>query len=538
MLSGIRAPACVAAAALMAANSQAAAQGLPPYHVQGSDSWLGAVSEALETAKASIDPVFPLGDLVYDGSGFVLSYDDPGSVSAENQMVGNVQSLGPMSRNFKSDTLDAHPTWTPSVQNAAGIDAAVWLVRSRAGRIVDLTVPTNGPDPRGVANPRYAARNDPTVVGTFGVQGSGYTQLLEVVLSGVDGSGTVPACSDPRRVQAVVDLAAAMNVATIAHIYRLDDNSGTTLTIREKLQVSRFCNCWARGVLGNQGGVNTNLNNQDFDPIRRACPEPGLNNPTACTDMTTGLACQASDGNPNCTQGLAVALSVGDPGHGDVTEAMAYRVANDLTGSTMGYAGRAGARLGINTTAPTINTIGFSDTNIRLDQYMLSRLVFIHHAPENDDLGMWDAGGPAQAAQELVLFQWLTDLDGTNNADGAPGRCHLDPILSRWGFLPCTDRCDNTPIPPNLCGKTPFYPSTTFTPSCAPFDSNGGPSWGHAAIAKTSQPTCCSTNADPVAGACPAVANLPRNSACTQDADCAPGLQCNDGYGILINVCN
>jgi hypothetical protein len=535
MLSKKNTQVFAAVAALTAWTGQAvAAPTNPPFHLRGSDTWFDVITEALATAKTNM---FAVADLVYDGTG---------SGNAETQMLNNLQSIGPMSRNFKASVVGnggSHVGWAPTVQNAGGLDAPVWFTRTNAGRITDLSLPINGNDPSGVANPKYAAPNDKNAVGTFGTPGSGYTQLLGIVLAGVDGSGTVPACADARRVQAVADLAAKNNVFSIAHIYRRDDNSGTTTTIQEKLQVGRFCNGYARGVLGTNQGVNTNLNNQDFDPIRRPCPAPGGANETTCTDMTTGLACKASDNNVNCTQGLVVALSVGDPGHTDVTESIAYRVANDATGSTMGYAGRTGVKLGINTTGPTINTIGYTDTNIRLDQYMLSRVLFIQYASDNTDLGVPGAGIPGgggmnQFNQEATFWNWLTDPTGAINTDGAPGRCHLDPILDKWGFLSCTTDCQTTPTAPNLCAKTPFFTASSFPAQCGPYSGSGGPAWGYGAITNTAQAACCSTGGAPdVNKNCPAVGNLPANSACTKAADCAMGLGCSDAAGIGINIC-
>ena len=44
----------------------------------------------------------------------------------------------------------------------------------------------------------------------------------------------------PAQGQAVLDLAAAQGVTTIDHFYRRDDNSGTTNTIFEKINVGYF----------------------------------------------------------------------------------------------------------------------------------------------------------------------------------------------------------------------------------------------------------------------------------------------------------
>jgi hypothetical protein len=174
--------------------------------------------------------------------------------------TGDKQCIGPMSRNFNASVTTAHPTWSSAV---IGLDAVVIVEQRRLGHMRNLALPVKG----GVIDPNTSPSNF-----TLFQPGSGYTQILEIILAGTDGSGSVAACSDPRRINAIADLAAMQGTAsgTINHFYRLDDNSGTTDTIKEKLHIQRFCNGAARGSLGSNT-ANPNLNNQDFDPIRRPC---------------------------------------------------------------------------------------------------------------------------------------------------------------------------------------------------------------------------------------------------------------------------
>src|SRR5262249_28452725 len=155
---------------------------------------------------------------------------------------------------------------------------------------------------------------------------------------GVDGSGSAAACSSPKRVQAISDFSAAFGVPIVRHFYRRDDNSGTTDTFKDKINVGRFCNGAAVGVLGTNK-THPNLNNQDLDPIRRPCDvsNPGVREQVACTDLSTGLSCNTNA--PSCTQGLVTALSENDTSISDITVTIATRAGSDATGLTVGYAG-------------------------------------------------------------------------------------------------------------------------------------------------------------------------------------------------------
>jgi hypothetical protein len=510
---------------LAAASGSASAQTAPPpWNLYGSDTLFDIMTQSIANAQAKGVP--GTANLAYAGGG---------SGNAENQMKANVQSIGPMSRNFRPTTVTSHPNWAPAVRNVVALDAAVIVSKNTARRCKNMNLPLLASDPT------KAAANDNTLPFTFGTPGSGYSQLLEIVLSGTDGSGSVAACSDPKRIQALQDLAACSGIGTISHFFRRDDNSGTTDTFKDKVVVGRFCNGTAVGLLG-ANATNPNLNNQDLDPIRRPCPNPGTRLATTCTDMTTGLACSYADGNPNCTQGLIVALSMGDDGSTDVTTTIAARVAADATGATMGYAGREAVRqTGSPTAGIFINTNSFSDAIVRLDQYMLSRRLFLQYGNDITDLGAPTAlspaggGGAAQLAAELSLYNYMTDPAGSASPDGAPGRCNTDPVAKAYGFIPCLDNCLLTPTgSSNLCSKTPFAtvpsPPSACIPSSGAWASDGG-------VACAAGTTCCSTGAAcPTSGVCPAAIARPTNSACSKSSECASG-SCGNFIGIGINVC-
>ena len=471
-----------AALAAMSFGQQAYGQAAPPWNLNGSDTWHDVIVQALTTANANCpgtNLTNTISNLVYLGGG---------SGTAETNMGNNAQSIGPMSRNFKQAVLTAHPTWAPTLQNVGGLDAVVIITKNTTKRIKNIQLPT----PVGVSN--QAATNDPLAACSLGVTGPCYTQLLEVVLSGIDGSGSVAACSDQRRVQAVLDLAAAQGVTTIDHFYRRDDNSGTTNTIFEKINVGLFCNGRARGILGTNL-VNHNLNNQDMDPIRRPCPAITAGtypNATTCTDMTTGLACTAADGNPHCTQGLVVAISDPDPGGTDVTTSIGKRVGNSTAGTVMGYAGREGKDQP-NATAPYINTNSYSDALVRLDVYMLSRRLYFQYGPDITDAnplpGATLGGGANQVATELEFYKWATDEVG-NNCNGAPGRCNLNSILLQYGFIACMDDCTATVPPTNLCNKQPYPAGASTVTNCFPANTNGVSTYASVACTATAGSVC------------------------------------------------
>jgi len=595
--------------------------------LKGSDTLFDIITDSINAARTA--GISGSKNLFYDGSG---------SGNAENQMkfVGNsganlgtalgVQSIGPMSRNFRPGVIDGasqgfvarvasgtaaqqgasgHVAWAPTCTNVVGLDAAVFLTRlSGAGSgcknlsfntFVDNAIPASAVT--------RAKVNDGTLPTAFG-NGAAFNSLtstvnysneMMVVLGGVDGSGTIAACSDPRRIQALQDLAGCMGVDHIEHLFRRDDNSGTTDTWKDRIIVTassadgrypfvggRFCNgqsiggingatpqqgicsvtrtktCFVNEDCGGTEVCQFNLNNQDFDPVRRSCvPPDSTHAPTSCTDYVTGKPCQAGDGNANCTQGLVIALTDTDPGGPtDITTSIAARVKNDSAGQTVGYAGREAAApgrgtrgLSINTTTP-LGDVGAG--NVRRESYLLSRRLFLQNGADptagltaddliNDQAGpniSITGGGTTQVNAEQAFYTF------------AVNHSNVDSIVSNRGFITCAPTSGSDPcgLSNNLCAKTPAAaiaaPLSAYTPNGS-FGASGaggtksinstGFVWnGTTAVAAACTGTgLCASGLGCVSLACPATAKLPSNSACTQDADCTSG-HCVDGLAIGI----
>lgn len=496
------------------------------YHIEGADVLTDVASQTIADARGKQIP----------GS-FSLVFDGVGGRVAESQMLAagpagalGAQSIGPMDRNFTSLALGPHAAWSPSIRNVIGLDAISLVVRSGGARCANLTLPLRADDFS------RAAPNDPNTPFNFGQSGSGYTQILGILLGGVDGSGSAAACASARRVQALFDLATCNSGANITHIFREDDNSGSAELLRDKLGIQRFCNGSAPGVLGSNAS-NLNLNNQDLDPIRRPCAVSQVfQTQSTCTDTATGAPCNSS--SSTCTQGLVVALSTPDPGFSSVTLSIANRVALDPTAQTMGLAGRPAVRLqSAQTASVAINTNPPTDALVRSGSYLLSRRLFLQYGSDINDraaTALASGSGAAQVTAEFNLYQYMTDPNGSVSPDGAPGRCNVDPLLIRYGFVTCTTDCTPPSGASNLCASTPF-PITAAAPSaCVPASGT----WTYGAVGCQSGQICCSTGAAcPVNGQCPVANNRSENSACSLDVDCAPGLSCQDLGGGL-NVCS
>ena len=440
-----------------------------------------------------------------------------------------------MSRNFRPSIVGpggSHVLWAPNLRNVLGLDAAVIVTNATGLRVNNLMLPEKD------LTHMVASLNTDPDGGTYSWTRTNYTQVLEIILSGTDGSGSTVACASPRRIQAMQAFAAMQHTltGTLNHVYRRDDNSGTTDTFKDRVQVQRFCNGAARGVLGTNI-INANMNNQDLDPIRRPCdpPLPGMT-PTPCTDLTTGLACLDDTTNPNCTQGLVVPISQGDVGYPDATDTIASRVAQDT--ESIGYAGREGVFgpgwTGL-TGGPSINKMPFSDSIVRSISapYMLSRRLFLQFADadgdpstsvsSNTDVGF---GGANRVAAEMRLYDWMTAETGVPSTSG---RCHTDPLMRAHGYLSCEANCatDIGSDPDNFCNG-PYDPVPATPAACIPYSASGGPAWAGAAVTCAAGSVCCSTNA-----ACPAISvstpGLCSNAlttACQVNTDCPTGGTC------------
>jgi hypothetical protein len=614
--------AVVAALAGVASRAEAACDangnptgGGPCYRLKGSDTLFDIMTKAINDARTLSVP--GASDLFYEGSG---------SGNAETQMrtatatgIG-VQSIGPMSRNFRPSVIDplspdftkrclnstdpgctaaaptasGHAAWAPTAANVVGLDAAVFVVKNTVlldnldfVTFVDNAVPTAF---------RKAVRNNSALQTDFGngaafnnlASNVNYSNIMSIVLAGYDGSGTIAACADPRRVQAIQDLAGLLGVTTIDHLYRRDDNSGTTDTFKDRIMVvansgtiaarypwtgGRFCNGTAvggiSGAVAQQGICSAtrttfctvdancpagekcwfNLNNQDFDPIRRPCtPADATRAPTSCSDLTTGRTCKATDGNPNCTQGLIVALTDTDPGSPDITVSIGNRV-KISNGEVIGYAGREAASAALSTKSLGINTIRAFDDRVRDSTYLLARRLFIQNTAANSTdandiptLNQTANGITGGSVDQRTKEQSLWNSFLTN-------RSLMDPIVRQFNFIRCAaandgdDPCNETN---NLCCIIPAAPTPgafgAYNPSGALGGSSGtggaksitsvGRVWNGTAIV---QDACTGTNLCVSGKACSALLcpdadPRPLNAACSVDGDCSSG-RCRDVFG-------
>lgn len=429
----------------------------------------------------------------------VLTYNNTGSGAAETALLASptTQRIAPMSRNFKSSVLQAHPNWAPQLQNIIGLDAAV-VVELAAGAGYS-------------ACPNLTAALDPAAPGKAVVD-----SMIGLILGGKGGVGDTAACSHPDRLAAIDTLAGCFNgVPYLTHFYRRDDRSGTSDTMKERFRIQRFCSGRAPGLLA---GVDSNLANDDADPVRRPCvaAQAGLYSATKCTLWPATTDCSTTPNVAGCTQGFVVALSQNDPGMPDITKSIAQRVTTSPDFSVIGFAGREASRQpGL--TAPKINTISPNNFNVRTSSYIAARRLFLNWS--DLPVGTGRAGGPnatdqAQEAAELELYNWMTD-------PVIGGRFNVDPILVRHGFLPCTDDYTDPSGPGNLCSSEIPPPVAESLPGqCIPPGVNG-----------SSSTICCSTGTTGTSGVpCPAYTCRPLNYACSGDGQgtCCAGLTCTD----------
>ena len=455
------------------------------------------------------------------GSTANLVYRAMGSGQAENEMnaVPPTQSIGFMSRNFKQAILDAHTAhndhfgtdgWQPDTNNVLGLDAAVVVINSYAGHMTNVSMPL---DPN---SPGKAALNSD----------------FALVMSGLDGAGTTAACRSQQRLDALSRLTIAMHGSgQISHIYRRNDASGTTDTMRERVRITRFCNGQAPGGVKSDGvSLWHNLDADDMDPIRRDCvsfaPDDPGKTQTRCTYWPYNATCQPgwdSTTNPvtgapatgiPCTQGLVVALTDGDPDENhpgqtlDITRSIAQRVADDAT--VLGYAGREAAKQ-TGTAGPNINRISFADGVVRLGAYLLSRRLYLNHGdPLPNSTNPGDANYDKQL-QEDTLYNWATDP--------ATGRCHVDPIIKAKGFVTCTPSCHTWPPSGyNLCTDTPYPAAESLPGLCI---ATGKPGDGKLIC-------CADGNLSTNNVNCGAPVCAANGVPCRSDADCCTNLTCQD----------
>jgi hypothetical protein len=439
------------------------------------------------------------GDLapLFSGSSQV-AYDRSGAKAAETALLGTVptQRIAPMVRNFKTSVLSAHPNWTPGQQNIIGLDAAVIVEKSAASGYSKC--------------PNLAAALDSTAPGKAQVD-----TLLGLVLGGKGGAGTSSACRHPDRLAAVDALAGCFGgISFIDHVYRRDDRSGATSTMRERFRVQYFCNGGAPGLLA---GVDSNLANADGDPIRRTCvPEaPDTYAKTACTLYPAATPCTAGDAS--CTQGLVVALSENDPGMPDINASIARRVRLDANNQTVGFAGRAASRQTGNA-APNINGISPNNFNVRAGAYFVVRRLFLNLSDRL--IGTGRAGG--RTADDIANDQAQLDLYASMTDPVLGGRFNLDPLLVANGFIPCTDDYSDPVGPSNLCSSEIPPPPGDDPRVCI---AAGG-------VGDNGASLCCPSGQPSPApsGVCPGPSCVAMNEWCTGSGQgtCCAGLTCTD----------
>ena len=432
------------------AMASGAAWAQTTYVLEGSDTLTDVVKASIAASGARLS---------YNNAGSGQAEKDIASLSGANLLEG----IGPMSRNFVASVLSAHPTWQPTDANVVCLDAPVVSVKASSSHCKDITVPT--PITTGAISelavilggyPASCAGKtiDQCIIGATG------TPLSPTVAS----KATTAECSDPVRLAALADLVACQKVARIDHIYRRDDKSGTQDTWREKLGFLRWCNGKSEGP--------ANLNNEDLDPIRTPCEASdwvtsgglttGSIGQSHCSYSLKGAAVAAplnqscTAGDPDitvggqtysCTQGLVVALSVGDDGPNntyapgqlpaDVTQSIGRRVGNDLSGFFMGLAGLGSVKdVTWLATGTTLNTISYAPTSIYPGAYLLSRRLFIQRATDVQTTiaASSTLGGQDRVDQENLLFGFMSN------------KCSIAPICTQYGFVPpyaglCSDSC-------------------------------------------------------------------------------------------------
>jgi hypothetical protein len=503
----------VSVTAILASGGVAQAQ--TTFAIEGSDTLTQVINDAIA------------------GSGAPLTYNNLGSGQGEKDLAqvgcpGSAitgqdfqEGIAPMSRNFQQALLTACPTWAPSSNQVLGLDAAVFSSRTWSGRPKDVTVPLASLTDPTIADP--ANQSDLSII-FFGFNASGSSK------------GTTAECAHPNRLAALDRLLSKMlGVNQINHIYRRDDNSGTQDTIREHLQNNFWCNGKSEGNVHNPENTGQNLLNEDLDPVRRACVgADATHRATRCTYYPTAQNCNFGDPDItfngetiHCTQGLVVALSETDPGSSDITTSIANRIANDPFNGTLGMAGRASVELpNAPTTGLTINTVTFINSNVRANQYMFSRRLFLQRNPAG-------SGSPTRDAAETTLFRYATDntFPVASSPNGFGGRCVMDPIVRNRGFLSCFDDCTQPcNVATNLCCLPPLAGASIPKQSIGAETITDATLHVWSDLGDASHP-CVDTNVKSVAStACGLIeattSGNPSGYACDLSSRCATGTSC------------
>jgi ABC-type phosphate transport system substrate-binding protein len=564
---------------------------------KGSDTLYDVMNNAITAWSTDASKVaVPTDTITYAGTG-----SGTGEKAMALHSVTPYQSIAAMSRNLTAAAMkacEARPGMAgkcrPEIRNVLGLDAATVVENAGGGAVAPCSDLTIGLD---------AVLNDGTAPNG---------NQLQLILGGKDGKGTIPACTDPARVAAIEALrTCATGVTQMSHFYRRDDNSGTSDTMREKLKIDRFCNGESKPP--SPGGINND--NPDNDPIRGTCPaanasrlavkctvtDPSVNSASTavnvCTGKTSklcktnadclnttapvaraegtcgaangtlrvGMDCSYSATTPGCTAGFVIPITDPDPTPAgytgaapvDQTLSIALRAQSDANGGTFGYGGRTAIYIavdGTNTaTGPSIDTITPDDVNVVPDIYLLSRRLWLHDTiVQGGVLTNESTGNTAVDAAEAKFFRWATDSAGSNTQSANTGRQNMDPIMTAWGFIPCTSDSTQPSGPGNLCSKTNYNGcSVTVDKACAtaadcptgetckamfPLGfgaptkctsntiTNGLP----VATACTAGTVCCSDgHTCGAADTCPVPTARAAGFACKYNADCASAAGCN-----------
>ncbi len=497
----------------LSVGASASAQTIYPF--KGSDTLFDVMTDAVAAYRAEKGPAN------------YVEYAGTGSGNGEKAMATHTvtpwQRIAPMSRNLTSSALSICEVRVGAglcraeLKNVLGLDAAV-TVEGR-GAFTSCTNLPLGTDP---ADPTTAPDGN----------------RLQLILGGKGGTGSWKDCSSPERVAAIQALLDCnVGLGQFTHWYRRDDSSGTSDTMREKLKIARFCNGEGKPPAGVAGA---NLQNPDNDPIRTDCPASTPSRKAVRCTITDPAAsgyltdCSNNPTATGCTAGFLISLSEPDSAAvTDITMTIAARVLADST--TVGYAGREAIRrapvAGQPAAGPTINTNTPSNSNVRQDKYLLSRRLWLQDTVDQNDTPVTtnSTGDVGRDAAEAEFFDWATSPLGVVSAK--PGRENMDPIMIKWGFIPCTDDFSQPTGDGNLCSKNfgaSGFPPGAGAPTKCVVNSISAGAYQATACTPGADVICCSDGLacnDPSHGgnSCPAPAGRPAGYACKYNSDCASG---------------
>jgi hypothetical protein len=223
-----------------------------------------------------------------------------------------------------------------------------------------------------------------------------------------------------------------------------------------------------------------------------------------------------------------VALSETDPVAADITASIAYRVSHNPFNEDLGFAGLASVAQGQGTKGLTINTVSFSIGNVRTDQYMMARRLFLQRNPAG-------SGDSARDAAENVLFEYATGWNNATQSYDSPithpekGRCAMDPIVTAAGFVSCFDNCGAACTATNLCCTPPGDGASIPKQSIGAEMATDPSSTVWSDLGDASHP-CVNTNVKSLAttscGIIAETGGIASGDSCTVNSRCATGTSC------------